>query len=96
MFAKFAAFEPATGVEQRQRRGVGLVLRRQFEQDLVLVDRRVDGRDPARTVGVVEGVLNLVRRDSESRRFVTIDVDVYLRTGNRQVARQVLQSFHRP
>ena len=61
-------------VEQRQRRRIGLELRRELEQHLVLVDRRVDRRDPARAVGVVERVLDLVGGDAERRRLVAIDL----------------------
>ena len=67
-------------VEQRQRAsGSAWNSRRQLEQHLVFVDRRVNRRDPARAVGVVERVLDLVGGDAERRRLVAIDVDVDLR-----------------
>ena len=81
-------------IEQRQRRRIGLELRRELEQHLVFVDRRVDRRDPARAVGVVERVLDLVGGDAERRRLVAIDLDVDLRAGDLEVAREILEARH--
>src|SRR5581483_863657 len=43
-------------VQQRKRARIGLVLGLELEQNLVLVDRAVNGRYPAGTVGVVKRV----------------------------------------
>ena len=62
-------------VQQRQRVGVALVLRRDLQDHPVLVARRVDGGDLARTVGVVQRVLDLLGGDAERGRLVAVDVD---------------------
>ena len=82
-------------IEQRQRGRIVLELRRELEQHFVLVHRRVDRRHPARPVGVVERALDLVRRHAERRRLVAVDLDVDLRAGDLEIARQVLDARSR-
>src|SRR5262249_44797508 len=77
-------------VKQRKRGWIGLILWRQLEKDLVLIDRRIDCRYPARAVRVVERVLDLIRRDAERSSLVAIDVDIDLRAGDGKIARDVL------
>ena len=60
-------------------RRVALVLRQQFHDDPVLVGRRVDREIWRCAVGVVERVLDLLRRDAERRGLVAVDVDFELR-----------------
>ena len=79
-------------IEERQRRGIRLKLRRELEEDLVLVHRRVDRRHPPRTVRVVESVLDRVRGHPERGRLVAIDLHVDLRARDRQIRRQVLDA----
>ena len=55
-------------VEQGERGRVPLVLRVQLHDDLVLVVGGVDGGDLPGAVGVVERVLDLLRRDARGRR----------------------------
>ena len=71
-------------VEQRKRVRIGLILRLQFQQDLVFVDGRVNGGDPARAVGVVERVLDGVGVHLQRRGLIAIDGDVDLRRQDRQ------------
>ena len=50
-----------------------------FQNDPVLVRRRVDGGDLPRAVGAAQGALDLARADAEARSLVTVDVDKHLR-----------------
>ena len=82
-------------IEQRERGGVGLELRRELEQNFVFVHRRVDRRHPARSIRVVEGVLDLARGDAEGGGLVAIDLHVNLRARDFEVARQILDPRQR-
>ena len=53
-------------VEQGKRARVGLIFRFQFQQHLVFVDRPINGGYPARTVRVVQGILDQVGIDAQS------------------------------
>ena len=76
----------------RQRRRIALVLRQQLHDHPVLVERRVDGRDLALSVSVVEAfsICSGVTPSAEalSRSIFTID----LRARDLQVAGDVQQS----
>ena len=85
-----------TDVQQRHRRRIVLKLRRHLQDDLVLVVRRVDLRDLSRAVGVVQRVLDLVRRESQRRDLVPVHVDRDLRVLQQQVAADVLQPRQLP
>src|SRR5258708_3248595 len=81
-------------IQQRERRRIGLELRRELEEHFVFVHRRVDRRDPPRAVRVVERVLDLVRGDAERGGLVAIDLHVHLRAADLEVARQILEARH--
>ena len=78
-------------VEHRQHRRIGLVTRLELHHHPVLVIRRVNRRDLARTVRVVERALDRLRRHAERICFITIDVDGDLRLGYLQITRHVDQ-----
>ena len=50
-------------------------LRKRFEDDLIVVRRRVDRRDLARAEGVVELLADLIDADAVDGRFLAIDLD---------------------
>ncbi len=51
-----------------QKVGILPVLRRHFHHHVILVQRRVHGGDLALAEGVVQGVVDQLRRDAEARR----------------------------
>ena len=84
-----------THVEQRQRRRIGLVARRELQDHEVLVGRGIDGRDLARAVGVVERHLDRLRRDAERGGLLALDLHRDLGARDLQVARHVEQAGQR-
>ena len=62
-------------IEQRHRRRIALELRRDAQDDLILIVRRVDLRDLPRAVRVVQRVLDLVGGQAERRELVAVHVD---------------------
>src|SRR4029077_20417232 len=62
--------------EQTQRGSVLLILRQQFQHNLELVRRGVDGRDLLTAEGCTERGLDLVHRDAEGGRAVAVDRDM--------------------
>ena len=86
--------QPPSGganVEHRHRDRVLLVAGLQLQDHPVLVSRGVDRRDLSGAVGVVERVLDLVRREPERRGPVPVDVDDDLRAGGLEVRVDVLE-----
>ena len=73
-----------------------LELRRDPQDHLILIVRRVDLRDLPRAVGVVERVLDLVRGQAERRQLVAVHLDGDLRVLELQVAADVLEARHLP
>ena len=61
-----------------QDRGVLPIARRDLHHDVILVDRAVDRRDLALAEGVVERIVDLARRQAETRGGVAIDHDIRL------------------
>src|SRR5438093_640511 len=70
--------------------GILLILWVQLDQDFVLIVRRIDSGDPARTVPVSKGIFYLVRRDAQSGGFVAINEDVDLWIADLQIASHIL------
>src|ERR1700756_2771538 len=65
-------------IQQRQHRGILLILRIQLHNHLILVGWRIDGRNLARSVSGIKSVLDLLRRnalrrESQARRLVPIN-----------------------
>jgi len=81
----------AADAHERERRGLALVLRRHLHDHVVLVRRRVDGGDLPGAKGVVEGILDLLRRHAEGRRTIALDFHPHLRTGDLHVGVDVHQ-----
>ena len=79
-------------VEQRQRRRVGLIFRRDFHNHKVLIARRVDRRYLPLRVGAIKRALELIGGDAERLRFVAIHIDGDLRAGDLQVCGHILQA----
>src|SRR5262249_47227398 len=79
-------------VQQRQGRRIVLVAGIQLEDHPILVAGRVDRRYLALTVGVVEGVLDLLRGDAQRGSFVAVDVDHHLRIGDLQIAGDIREA----
>src|SRR5262249_7529490 len=78
-------------VESRQPRWVILILGKQFEDDVVLVARRIDGADLPVSVGGVKRVRDLIGRDAERVGFVAVDPHIELRILHLKIAGDVLQ-----
>src|SRR6266581_3402536 len=85
---------PARGahVEHRQCRGIALIPRLELEDHPVLVGRGIDVRYLARAVGIGERRFDLLGVDSEGGGPLAVDLDVDLRPGDLQVARDIEQS----
>src|SRR6266446_4907425 len=85
-------------VDLRQRSWIVLKLRLNFEDDLVLAGRGIDGRDLPLTERVVKRLVDQRGRKSEPRSGVAINLDRDMRRGDLLVRRDVLQFrkfFHR-
>ena len=78
-----------------QRARIRLVLRLQLHDDRILVARREDGRDLARTVRRVQRVLDLVRRHAQRGGAFAIDVDPHLRAVEREIGVHVRRTRRR-
>ena len=79
----------------RQAGRIDLILGIDLQNDLVVVDRRVDGRDLAGAEGVVEFLPDLIDRDAVDRRFFAVDLDRDLRVLDVEVAVDVAQEGQR-
>ena len=81
----------ARGLQEdtRQRRDVGLELRLALQDHLIVVVRRVDGRDLARAEGVEQFLANLVDGDAVDRRLLAVDLDRHLRIAEVEVGGDV-------
>ena len=62
-----------------------------LDDHLIIVRRRVDGRDLARAEGVVERVADLIGRHAENARAIAVDLDGALRVAQLQVDVHVAQ-----
>ena len=83
-----------TNIEHRQRRRIVLKLRIYLQDHLILVVRRIDGRDLPRRVGVPESFFNLPRRyalsgNAHRRHLVSVDDDLQLRIPELQIAADI-------
>ena len=72
--------------------GPDLKFRHGFENDLIVVDRRVDGGDLAHAEGVVELLADLIDGDAVDRRLLAIDLDRDLRVLDVKVGGDVEQA----
>ena len=78
-------------VEKGQLGRIVLVFRQQFHDDVILIVGRVYGADLAGTVGGIERIGDLRRRQSKGGRFIVVDFHGELRVLYLQVAGNVLQ-----
>src|SRR5579862_5844323 len=80
-------------IEHAKGRRLSLVAGLQLEDHPVLVGRSVDGRYLRRAEREVEGALDLLRRNAERGRFLSVDFHVDLRPGDLQVGGSVDDSW---
>ena len=73
-------------------RRVDAELRLRLQDDLVVVGRRVDGRDLARAEGVEQLLADLIDGDAVDRRLLAVDVDRHLRILDVEVGGDVEQA----
>ena len=75
-----------------QARRIGPELRLGFQDHLIVVARRVDGRDLPVAERVEQLLADLVDGDAVHRRLLAIDVDHHLRIGDVEIGRHVEQA----
>ena len=71
-----------------------MILRQEVEHHSILVRRRINRGDPARTVRVVQHSLDLLRAYFQPRRFVAVDLHVELRILQLKVADHIRQGWN--
>ena len=83
-------------VQQVERGGVRLILRQELQDHLIIVGRGVNVGYLARAVGVIQRVFDLVRRHSQGRGVIAVDLYLHQRAGDQQIAVDVDQSRNIP
>ena len=78
-------------VQQLESGGIALVFGQQLDNDPVLVVWRVDGRDLARTVRVVQRLFDLLDCHAQARCPIPIDAHAHLRILDLQIGGDILQ-----
>ena len=81
-------------VQHRHRGRILLEFRRDLQNHLILIVRRVDLRHLTRAVGVVQRRLHLIHGQAERRNLVAIHRDLDLRVLHLQVAAHVLEAWY--
>src|SRR5262245_37149597 len=81
-------------VEHRHRGGILLEFRRDLQNHLILVVRRVDLRHLTRAVGVVQRRLHLIHGQAERRNLVAVHRYLDLRILHLEIAADVLEAWY--
>ena len=78
-------------IQQLERGWITLVFRKQLEDHPILIVGRVDRRDLARAVRVVQRLLDLLHRHAQGGGAVAVDPHAHLRVLDLQIGCHVLQ-----